>query len=143
MNSERDSIIGTKSSKSIGELAIEKCSGKEITVSELVKEVSGDLKCNSDRITEKLMELKEDNKIRIVEKSPYLSLGPYIVSPYSLWFWAAILSTVIFVALISVTSGILIYLRYVFGGFLVLFLPGYSLVELLLREEEKVSWYLR
>ena len=119
------------SPKNLAALAIEKCSEKEIILSDLVRELKGDLACSTNGITGKLIELKEGNRIRLVEKSPYLSLGQYIVSPYSLWFWAAILSTVISFALVIVTSGIVIYLRYVFASLLVLFLPGFSLVQLL------------
>lgn len=34
-------------------------------------------------------------------------------------------------ALVSVTSGVAIYLRYIFGSALVLFVPGYSLIQAL------------
>ncbi len=48
-------------------------------------------------------------------------------------------STIVSVALISVTSGVVIYLRYVFGGLLVLFLPRYSLVELLYAKNNELD----
>jgi hypothetical protein len=134
-NSDQDSTT----SKGIEELAIEKSSGEEITLSDLVKQLNQDLGYDSDRISRKLVKLTEDNKIKLIEKKPYLTLESYILSPYSVWFWAIIVSTLVSFALIFVSSGIGIYLRYIFGALLVLFLPGYTLVEALYAKRKELD----
>jgi hypothetical protein len=126
-------------SKGVEELAIEKSSTKEITLSNLVKELNQDLGYDSDRISRKLVELREDNKIKLIEKKPYLTLDSYILSPYSIWFWVIAVSTLISFDLIFVSSGFVIYLRYIFGGLLVLFLPGYALVEALYAKRKELD----
>ena len=86
--------------------------------------------------TRALYSLLDEKKIRIVEDRPYVSLASYALSPFSLWFWGALVSTLISLGLISVTSGAALYLRYVFGGLFVLFLPGYSLIQALYPKRE-------
>ncbi|HXQ91803.1 MAG TPA: DUF1616 domain-containing protein [Nitrososphaerales archaeon] len=135
MNSPKDSTT----SKNIADLAIEKSAEKEITLSDLVKELNQDLGYDTDRISRKLVELKEENKIKLIEKKPYLTLGSYILSPYSIWFWVIAVSTLISFDLIFVSAGFVIYLRYIFGGLLVLFLPGYTLVEALYAKRKELD----
>jgi hypothetical protein len=83
-----------------------------------------------------LLALQRDKKLTVQEAKPYSSLGSYAWSPLSLWFWAALGAVMVSLALISVTSGVALYLRYVFGSVLVLFLPGYALIEALYPKRE-------
>ena len=83
--------------------------------------------------------MKSENKIDLVEETPYSKLFAYALSPLSYWYWAAVAATLLSLALISVTSGLVLYLRYVFGGLLVLFLPGFSLVELLYAKRKELD----
>lgn len=78
-----------------------------------------------------LQSLQRDKKVTVQEAKPYASLGSYAWSPLSVWFWASLAAVVASLALISATSGVALYLRYVFGSALVLFLPGYALIEAL------------
>ena len=71
----RKNSDASESSKSIEELAIEKCSSKEITLSDLVRELNEDLGYDTDRIIGKLMEMKEGNRIRIIEKRSLPDFG--------------------------------------------------------------------
>ena len=84
-----------------------------------------------DESVKALIELQRDKKVTVTETRPYSSLDAYVLSPLSLWFWAAVGAVALSVGLISVTGGAAIYLRYVFGSALVLFLPGYALIEAL------------
>jgi hypothetical protein len=125
---------------SIEERVLEKCSnGKNIRLEDLTDELSKELGYDPDRVIRTLIELQEKKKILIVEKAPYKTLTSFIFSPYSLWFWVAIAATLASFALIFVTSGLALYLRYVFGGLLVLFLPGYSLVEALYAKKKELD----
>ena len=72
----------------------------------------------------------------IQEAKPYSNLTSYAWSPISAWFWAALGAVALSLGLISVTSGAALYLRYVFGSALVLFLPGFALIEALYPKRE-------
>ncbi|HUH82241.1 MAG TPA: DUF1616 domain-containing protein [Nitrososphaerales archaeon] len=78
-----------------------------------------------------LQALQRDKRVSVQEAKPYETLASYAWSPLSVWFWGALAAVTASLALISVTSGVAIYLRYVFGSILVLFLPGYALIEAL------------
>jgi hypothetical protein len=108
-------------------------------VKELTNELGKELRYDRDKIIRRLIELKEAKKIMIIEETPYGSLASFIFSPLSLWFWGATAATLASFALIFVTSGVALYLRYVFGGLLVLFLPGYSLVEALYAKKKELD----
>jgi hypothetical protein len=86
---------------------------------------------SADEAAEALISLQRDKRLTIEETNPYSSLASYARSPYSFWFWGAIAVVGISLVLISATSGVALYLRYVFGAALVLFIPGYSLIEAL------------
>ena len=128
---------GDQESSGFDQAAIDRLVGKEgVSLPTLVNDLSRDLGYTMDRVTEGLMGLQSRKVIAITEKTPYAPFGNYAVSPISLWFWGAVGATLLSVALIFVTGGPEIYLRYVFGGLLILFLPGYSLIELLYPKKE-------
>ena len=83
-----------------------------------------------------LTTLQGDKKLSIVEAKPHSRLASYAWSPLSFWFWASLAAVAIALALITVTSGAVLYLRYAFGSALVLFIPGYSLIEALYPKRE-------
>jgi len=123
----------------IEKLAIAKSASETIELSKLVDELARELDYPRDRIIAALMELNEKHEVKLAEKSPYRSLSSYALSPASLWYWAAVGATLLSLGLIFVTSGLALYLRYVFGGLLVLFLPGYSLIELLYSKKKELD----
>ena len=124
----------------IEELALEKMKQNgNIELATLVNELTQELGYKRDRVLNRLMELEATKKIVIQEKTPYRSFFNYAVSTYSLWFWVAAIATILSLALISVTGGVALYLRYVFGGLLILFLPGYSLIEFLYAKKKQLD----
>jgi Protein of unknown function (DUF1616) len=136
MKANRTSNENQGSSR-LDDLAIERLAGKgAVPLPALVSDLSKDLGYTTDKVTEGLMGLQSRKLIVISEKAPYASLAGYAASPISLWFWGAVGATLLSVAFLFVTSGPEIYLRYVFGGLLVLFLPGFSLIELLYPKKE-------
>ena len=80
--------------------------------------------------------LQTTRKVTVTEPNPYESVLGYSLSPISLWFWAAVGAVLLSAALTSVTSGFFLYFRYVFGSALILFLPGYALIEALYPKRE-------
>ena len=107
----------------LDDLAIERLAGKAVPLATLVSDLSRELGYTTDKVTEGLMGLQSRKLIVISEKTPYASFASYAFSPISLWFWWAVGATLLSVAFVSATSGPVIYLRYAFGGLLVLFLP--------------------
>jgi len=104
-----------------------------------VKELVGGLRSegySTDDSVRAVIALQREGKATMHEARPYAGLFGYAVSPISMWFWAAVVSVLLSMGLISVTSGAALYLRYVFGSVLVLFLPGYSLIEALYPKRE-------
>jgi hypothetical protein len=113
-------------------LAVDKLTGREaVSLPDLVSDLSRDLGYTADGVTKGLLGLQSRKVIVITEKTPYASFSSYVASPISLWFWGAVGATVLSVAFVFVNSGLTLYLRYAFGGLLILFLPGYSLLEML------------
>jgi hypothetical protein len=135
--------IGTKPAKKLSgieELTLEKIKqNADMDLSTLVNELTHELGYNQDRILQRLMELETNKKIKIQEKTPYKSFVSYATSPDSLWFWGALAATLLSLAVIDVTSGLALYLRYVFGGLVILFLPGYSLIQFLYAKKKELD----
>jgi hypothetical protein len=103
----------------------------EVTLRSLVEELSRESGYGRNEIIKQLKIAEDQKKIRLVEARPFKTLGAYAFSPYSSWFLLAIIATILSLGLLLVTSGVVLYLRYIFGSALVLFLPGYSLTEAL------------
>jgi len=126
-----------RQSAELDELAINRLAEKEsVTLIALVTELASELGCSADKVTESLIGLRARNRIVISERSPHTSFASYASSPRSFWFWAAATATLFSLVFVFATSGLALYLRYAFGGLLVLFLPGYSLIELLYYKKE-------
>ncbi len=128
----------------IQELALQKIEqNKNQDLKTLVNELTSETGYKRDRVLQRLIELVDEKKITLQEKFPYKSILSYAISPYSLWFWGALFATIFSLALVSVTGGVVLYLRYVFGGLLILFLPGYSLVEFLYAKKKELEGLTR
>lgn len=113
-------------------LALEKAAGGgAVSVASLVGELSGDPGCSPEKAAQCLIGLRNRGVLVISEGRPYLSFADYAVSPLSLWFWGAISTTLLSVLLLFATSGVALELRYALGAVLVLFLPGFSVIEAL------------
>lgn len=117
--------------------------GTKVTLSTLVSEVTTRSGFDQTRIEERLMAMRESRKIRLEESAPCRTMFIFTRSPQSLWFWAALFSTFLALGLIFVTSGVGLYLRYVFGGLFILFLPGFSLIEFLYAKRKELDGLTR
>ena len=109
--------------------------GRQVPASALVEEMVRD-GYKRDEAVRALIELQGEKKLAVEEARPYSSLSSFAWSPYSLWFWAALGAVAASKALVTVSSGVVLYARYVFGSALVLFLPGYALIEALYPKRE-------
>jgi Protein of unknown function (DUF1616) len=109
---------------------LKKLADREVSTSELVDGMKKE-GVKKDDAARALMSLKDEGKLSIREASPYAGIGSFAWSPYSLWFWGALGAVALSVVLTTVSSGVFLYARYVFGSLLILFLPGYALIEAL------------
>jgi hypothetical protein len=123
-------------SKELSRVLLSRILEGPLPVSTLVRDLSEHDGYKPDRIIEELIRLKSSGKITLDERETYHSLRGYSLATASIWFWTAVAATLFSLVSIFVTGGLALYLRYVFGGILVLFLPGYSLVELLYSAKE-------
>jgi hypothetical protein len=130
--------------RDIQTLIMERSAGTKASIlSGLVKEISSELDCNPDRVIREIIRLEADGKIRLTEKVPYGKLVQYLLSPLSLWFWEPVLATLLSLALLFASSGLAIYFRFILGGLLVLFLPGYALVGLIYFKRDELDYLSR
>jgi len=124
-------------------LVLRKSATKPIPLAKLVRELSVDLPYKSDKIVSNIMGLQADKKIVIREPAPYRRFLDYLLSPLSIWFWQLVVTTLASIGLVSASSGLALYLRYVFGSLLVLVLPGYSLVGFIYYKKGDLDYLTR
>jgi len=133
----------SKIAKQIETLVLQKSATKPITLAGLVRELSNELPYSSDKIISKITMLQVDRKIVITEPTPYKRFLDYLLSPTSIWFWELVVATIASIGLVFASSGLALYLRYIFGSLLVLFLPGYSLVGFIYSKKEDLDYLTR
>jgi len=143
MNRKKTATDDSKPGREIESLVSEKLSRKSILVSRLVRDLSDELACKPDKIVSEIIRLRTEKKILIRESVPYRRFPDYLLSPISLWFWEVALATMASVGLIFASSGLALYFRFVFGGLMVLFLPGYSLVDLIYSRKDDLDFLTR
>ena len=122
---------------------LKRSSTETIALQRLVRELSRELTCQPDKVISEIIKLQAQKKILIREPTPYKTLRQYLLSPLSLWFWEPVIVTVLSLALLITSAGLGLYFRFVFGGILVLFLPGYSLVGLLYSKRVELDYLSR
>jgi len=133
----------SKLSGEIETLILKRSSTERIGLQRLVRELSEELACQPDRIVSEIIKLQADKRILIREPTPYKTLRQYLLSPISLRFWEVVLTTLVSLSLVFASSGWALYLRFVFGGLLVLLLPGYSLLGLLYFRKDDLDYMTR
>ncbi len=101
------------------------------SISSLVERITSETGTNKDRVVSAIIELQEKGLATLGEKNGHQDFKSYMLSPLSLWYWEGCGLVVFSLVMTAVTSGIWVYLRYILGGLLVLYLPGYSLIGFL------------
>jgi uncharacterized membrane protein len=117
------------------ESSLRKLAGRQLPASALVAELQKDGVKRDDAV-KAIMQLEASRKVKLVEPKPYSTLSAFALSPLSVWFWGALAAVLVSVSLTAVSAGVVLYARYVFGSALVLFLPGYALIEALYPKRE-------
>ena len=109
-----------------------------VSVNDLVTEVSRALGIPKGVVAYEVMMMWKNGEIELegVPRNPVA----YVFSVEGLWYWVSI--TIIAASIIAVTlisGGPLIYLRYGLGALMILFMPGYALVESLYPRGDELS----
>ena len=143
MNREENPANDSKIAEQIQTLVLQKSATKPTPLSRLVRELSNELPYNSDKIISTIIGLQADKRIVIRGTIPYERFLDYLLSPISIWFWELVVATTASIGLVFASSGLGLYLRYIFGSLLVLFLPGYSLVGFIYSKKEDLDYLTR
>jgi hypothetical protein len=92
------------------------------------------------KVIEHVLRLQSEGRISLIEQpTRSQKLAPYLKTEKASWYWVTIvliIASVIAVFAIPENAYPIVYLRYVLGIILVLWLPGYSLIKALFPEKE-------
>jgi len=113
----------------------------EKTLEELLNETSKKLSIPKYYVIKAIEKLIEEEKIYLEEPKVRLNFLSYLFSYHSTWFFLVLL--VNFMTLIAIyimpQTFPLIYIRYVFASIFLLYLPGYTLVEVLFPKKDDMG----
>jgi len=86
-------------------------------------------------------ELWVRGKLDLIDPDPPRTFGAYALSVHSLWFWfwVAVVLVTDLIVLAAPARPPFIYARYVLGSVLVLYVPGFSLIEALYPKREELE----
>ena len=111
---------------------------QNLKLEDLLDDVSLEGGHKKEAIVHELMLMQDEGIVELSESRKCETFLQYMVSPNSVWFLGSIATIAVTLVLVFVPlyllsffSGPVVYLRYFFGSVLVLFLPGYSLMEAL------------
>lgn len=126
-----------KRQETINELIVKTVKTKRpANVEELVKTVQKQSRAPKETIAAHIAQLRDAGKIVLEEPMPQpKELLRFLVSRWSRWFWIVtflVFLTAMLVMVVTETAPLsLMVFRWVFGALLVLYIPGYCLVEAL------------
>ncbi len=143
MSGRGDPAYESKVAKQIETVVLEKSATQPIPLARLVKELSNELPYDFDRIVSIVLGLQVGKKIVIREPVPYKRFMDYLLSPISFWFWEVSVATMASLGFVFASSGLALFLRYIFGSVLVLFLPGYALVGFIYFKRDDLDYLTR
>ena len=108
---------------------------KPETVDQLVRSVQQKHPASEREITNLIIELQNEGKLRFTQKeTAQLTLRVYVLSSAAAWFWVTVtLALATTLAVFTVPEGAYptVYVRYALGAVFVLWLPGYALIKAL------------
>lgn len=115
---------------------------KYLTLEEYIVKQLGDKKNDQYSFLSKLHKDVVEGKVILMDPSPPKDFLEYLTRPdYSLWLWSIIFLQLLAIISIVLTNTVeaFLYVRYIVGSLVVLFLPGYVTVEVLYPSEKELS----
>jgi len=108
---------------------------KPETIKQLIKLVQQRFHFSDEEILKHILRLQSRGKITLKEKTVAVAkFSAYMVSSKAIWYWATLIFTGLTAVLalqIPENAYPMVYTRHVLGSFLVLLLPGYTLIRAL------------
>jgi len=106
------------------------------TTQQLIKLAQEKTALSSEEITQLLIQLENEDRLRFTKKETLLPPTPqtYVLSKKAAWYWVTIamaILTTLTVFIIPDSSYPIVYLRSTLGIVFVLFLPGYAFIKML------------
>lgn len=113
----------------------------EVEVDSLVTELANKLGVERYIVARNIYKLWKEDKLRLEDPEPPKTILRYVTSTYSVNFWLITFTVMLTFLTIYVLpqNEPYIYLRYVLGSILVLYLPGQSLIEALYPKKEDLT----
>jgi len=111
------------------------------TMDEAVMAVSKEMRLNPEKAMRSIYKLAKIGRVRLVDPSPPEGFLNYFASQYSLWFWvlSAFLGVSVFSIYLMPQVYPLVYARYLCGALLVLYVPGFTLIEALYPKADELE----
>jgi len=111
------------------------------TMDEAVMAVSKERGLNPEKAMRSIYKLAKIGRVRLVDPSPPEGFLNYFTSQYSLWFWvlSAFLGASVFSIYLMPQVYPLVYVRYLCGALLVLYVPGFTLIEALYPKADELE----
>jgi len=111
------------------------------TVEQLVELVQQKFSAPQREIMEHILYLKKQGKLTFKDHlaQPPTTIKDYLFSTQAVWFWvitALALASTAVAFTVNENALSIVYARYILGSLFVLYLPGYSLIKALFRQEE-------
>ena len=111
---------------------------QDLNLGNLIDDVSIEGGYRKEAVAREIMSLEDEGLIELAESKISKTFFQYMISPNSVWLSGSIAMIAITLVLVFLPLNLLsflsepfVYLRYFFGGIMVLFLPGYSLIQAL------------
>jgi len=103
------------------------------TIEEAVMNLSRELEIKPEEAVKRINKLTKKGRVKLVDPTPPKGFLSYFASQYSLWFWALLAFLGISISSIYFMPQIypFVYVRYLCGALLLLYIPGFTLIEIL------------
>lgn len=102
-----------------------------VTVNQLVDEVAKEANVPRDWVAYELYLMWKRGEVNL-EHEPIENVAMFLTSIDGLWYWVTVALTLVSVAaVLLIKGGALMPIRYALGALIILFMPGYALVEVL------------
>jgi hypothetical protein len=111
------------------------------TMDEAVIAVSKERGLTPEKAMRSIYKLAKIGRVRLVDPSPPEGFLNYFASQYSLWFWvlSAFLGASVSSIYLMPQVYPLVYVRYLCGALLVLYVPGFTLIEALYPKADELE----
>jgi hypothetical protein len=127
--------------KQVRSMILELLEKDTLTIDEIVKQIRIRTGLKRIKILRIINDLIDEGLLAKIDYEPPINFLDYLKSGYSLWFWSIIMISLITLYTIYLMPQIypILYFRYILGSILILFLPGYALIESIFPRHDELN----